>query len=66
VFPREEGPVELLYNRIFGKDREREDGTVSSGAIERSLKVVQPLVQRLETVLDNPGVLTMPPLGPIR
>jgi protease-4 len=66
VFPREEGPVELLYNRIFGKDRERDDGTVSSGTIERSLKAVQPLIQRLETVLDSPGVLTMPPLGPIR
>ncbi len=66
VFPREEGPVELLYNRIFGNDREREDGTVSSGAIDRSLKVVQPLLQRLETVLDSPGVLTMPPLGLFR
>ena len=66
VFPREEGPAELLYNRIFGKDREREDGTISSGAIERSLKTVQPLLQRLETVLDSPGLLTMPPLGPMR
>jgi hypothetical protein len=30
------------------------------------LKAVQPLLQRLEAVLDSPGVLTMPPLGPIR
>jgi protease-4 len=64
VFPREEGPVELLYNRLAGK--EREDGSVSSSSIERSLKAVQPLLDRLEMVLDNPGVLMMPPIGPVR
>jgi protease-4 len=63
VFPREETLPELIYNRLTGKDREREDGTVSSGAIERSLKTIQPLLQRLETLLDTPGVLTMPPIG---
>ena len=66
VFPREEVPAELLYNRLTGKDRERDDGTVSSGSIEHSLKAVQPFLQRLEAVLDAPGVLTMPPLGPPR
>jgi protease IV len=65
VFPREEGPAELLYNRLTGKDRERDEGTVSSGSIEHSLKTLQPLLQRLEAILD-PGVLTMPPLGPMR
>ena len=38
----------------------------SSGSIERSLKAAQPLLQRLETMLDNSGVLTMPPIGPVR
>jgi protease-4 len=66
VFPREESLPELIYNRISGKDRDREDGTVSSGSLERSLKAVQPLLQRLEAILDTPGVLTMPPLGPVR
>jgi protease-4 len=66
VFPREETLPELIYNRLSGKEREREDGSISSGAIERSLKAVQPLLQRLETILDTPGVLTMPPLGPVR
>ena len=66
VFPHEEGLPELLYNRLFGKDRDREDGTVSSGSIERSLKAVQPILQRLEAILDTPGVLTMPPIGPVR
>jgi protease-4 len=66
VFPREEGLPELLYNRFFGKDRDREDETGGSGVFDRSLKAVQPLLQRLEAVLDTPGVLTMPPLGPMR
>jgi len=61
VFPREETLPELIYNRLTGK--EREDGSVTSGAIERSLKAVQPLLQRLETLLDTPGVLTMPRIG---
>ncbi|HEU0156873.1 MAG TPA: signal peptide peptidase SppA, partial [Stellaceae bacterium] len=32
VFPREEGPAELLYDRLFGRDREHEGGTVGSGS----------------------------------
>jgi len=66
VFPREETLPELLYNRLSGADRERDAGGISSTAIEHSLKTMQPLLQRLETVLDSPGILTMPPLGPIR
>ena len=66
VFPREETLPELLYNRLTGADRERDAGGISSTSIEHSLKAVQPLLQRLEAVLDSPGVLTMPPLGPIR
>jgi len=65
VFPREKGLAELLYDRLTGKDRESEDGIVSSGSIERSLEAMQPLLQRLEAILDSPGVLMMPPLGPI-
>jgi protease-4 len=65
VFPREKGPAELLYDRLTGKDRESEDGIASSGSIEHSLKAMQPLLQRLEAILDRPGVLMMPPLGPI-
>src|SRR5262249_60112384 len=44
VFPREETLPELVYDRLSGKDREREDGSVGSGSIERSLKAVQPLL----------------------
>jgi len=63
VFPREETLPELLYNRLSGKDREREDGSVTSGSIERSLKAAQPLLRRLEMLLDAPGVLMMPSIG---
>jgi protease-4 len=65
VFPREKGVVELLYDRLTGKDRESEDGIASSGSIEHTLKAMQPLLQRFETILDSPVVLMMPPLGPI-
>jgi protease-4 len=66
VFPREETLPELLYNRLTGADRERDEGGISSTSIEHSLKAVQPLLQRLEAVLDSPGVLTMRPFAPIR
>jgi protease IV len=65
VFPREKTLPELLYDHVTGKDRERDDGTISSGSLERSLRAVQPLLQRLEAILDS-GVLAMPPLGPVR
>ena len=54
----------MLYDRLFGKDRD--EGGATSGAIGHSLKAVQPLLQRLEVLLDTPGVLTMPPIGPVR
>ena len=66
VFPREKGLAEILYDRLGGKDRESEDDSVSSGSIEHSLRAIQPLLQRLEAILDSPGVLTMPPIGPPR
>jgi protease IV len=65
VFPREETLPELLYKRLAGKDHDRDDGA-TSGAIERSLKALQPLMQNLQSLLDTPGVLTMPPIGEMR
>jgi protease-4 len=65
VFPREKETIEIIFDRLLGK--ERDDGSsASSGSIERSLKAVQPLIQRLQMLLDNSGVLTMPAIGPIR
>jgi protease IV len=65
VFPREKSLPELIYDRLTGKN-EGEDGSSGSGSLERSLKAVQPVLQRLEVLLDSPGVLTMPPIGPVR
>ena len=61
VFPREEGPVQLLYNRLTGK--EREDDTLGITSLGRAIEAAQPLLQRIEAALDSPGILTMPPIG---
>jgi protease IV len=61
VFPREEGLAQLLYNRLAGK--EGEDNDIGVTSLGRAIDAVQPLLQRLETLLDTPGVLTMPPIG---
>jgi protease IV len=64
VFPSEKDPFESIYERLFGK--EAEDGGASSGTIERSLKTLEPLLQRLDGLRDGPGVLMMPAIGPLR
>jgi len=66
VFPPEKEAFEIIVDRLLGKQRDDEDSSASSGSIERSLKAVQPLLQRLQTLLDNSGVLTMPAIGPVR
>src|SRR5271169_5396407 len=66
VFPREKEAFEIVFDRLFGKEAEGEPCSASSGSVERSLKAAQPLLQRLETMLDNSGVLTMPAIGPVR
>src|SRR5271169_318654 len=66
VFPREKEAFEIVFDRLFGKEAEGEPCSASSGSVERSLRAAQPLLQRLETLLDNSGVLTMPVIGPVR
>jgi protease-4 len=66
VFPREKEALEIVFDRLFGKEGEGEPGSANSGSIERSLKAVQPLLQRLQMLLDNSGTLTMPAIGPVR
>jgi protease-4 len=65
VFPRQKEALEVIFDRLLGKERDDDSGA-SSGSIERSLKAVQPLMQRLQTLLDNSSVLTMPAIGPVR
>jgi protease IV len=66
VFPREKEAFEIVFDRLFGKEGEAEPGSANSGSIEHSLKAVQPLLLRLQMLLDNSGTLTMPTIGPVR
>jgi protease IV len=66
VFPREKEPFEIVFDRLVGKERDGDEPGVSSRSIERSLRAAQPLLQRLETLLDNSAVLMMPAIGPVR
>jgi protease IV len=66
VFPREKEALEIVFDRLFGKEGEGEPGSASSGSIEHSLKAVQPLLLRLQMLLGNSGALTMPAIGPVR
>jgi protease-4 len=66
AFPAEKDPFESIYERLFAGNRDGEEGGVSSGSIERSLKTLEPLLQRLDALRDSPGVLIMPAIGPIR
>jgi protease-4 len=60
VFPREEGLLELVYNRLRGRERE----AAGTSAIERGIEAVQPLLRRLDLLLrEEPGLLTMPAIG---
>ncbi|MBV8088697.1 MAG: hypothetical protein JO139_03850, partial [Alphaproteobacteria bacterium] len=61
VFPRQKEPLELIYDRLTGKDTD--EGTAASGAIERSLKTVGPLMQRLDALFDSPVLLMMPEIA---
>ncbi len=60
VFPREEGPAELIYNRLLGRKRE---AGADMGSIGRALEAAQPVLQRLQTLLDDSSPLTMPPIS---
>jgi protease IV len=68
VFPREKSLTELLFDRVL--ERETESGTASSGASARAWSALaalaSPLDALLGSVLNNPGVLRMRPLGEIR
>jgi len=66
VFPREKEPYEIVFDRLLGKHRDDDERDVGASSIERSLRAAQPLIQRLQTLIDNSAVLTMPAIAPIR
>jgi protease IV len=66
VFPAEKDPFEVIYDRVFGKEHDGDGAGTSTGSVARSLKMLQPGLQRLEAMLGDSGVLTMPLIGPVR
>ncbi len=64
VFPREKSTIEAIYDRLFNKDR---DGDAASpAAIQRMTAGMARLLSGVATLVGDPGVLRMPPLGEIR
>jgi protease-4 len=61
VFPREEGLLQFLYDRLTGK--EREENGIGVTALGRAVEIAQPLLQRIQAVLDGSGLLVMSPFG---
>jgi protease-4 len=66
VFPREKETFEIVFDRLFGKNHDGDLDSASSGSIKHSLSAIQPLLQHLQTLLDNSAALTMPVIGPVR
>src|SRR5215472_1519429 len=69
TFPREKSFTEIMFDRLL--DRERDgDSAAPSGALARAWTALAALTSPLEAlwggVLEDPGVLRMPPLGEIR
>ena len=61
VFPREEGLVKFLYDRLTGQ--ERADDDIGVTALGRAIEAAQPILQRIEALVDDTGILMMPPVG---
>jgi len=59
LFPREKPPIELLYDRLTGKQRR----SAGLGAFGRAIEAVEPLLLRVEALVAPAGMLSMPPIG---
>src|SRR5579884_3986573 len=59
VYPKRKSLFEILYDRLSGQRGESGEGAV---ALLRALKLL-PSLRRLAVLIDDPGVLTMPPIG---
>ena len=59
LFPREKPPIELLYDRLTGKQRR----STGFGAFGRAIESVEPLLLRIDALIEPPGALSMPPIG---
>ena len=63
VFPREKGTIEAIYDRLFNADRESDAAFTAAQGLAGSMAN---LLADIETLVRDPGVLRMPPLGEIR
>ncbi len=61
VFPREQSLADYLYERVTGK--EREDDNIGVTALGRVIEAAQPMLERIQALLDDTGILIMPPVG---
>lgn len=66
VFPREKSAVELIFDRLFERDRDGDSAGAPPGALDRAWTALSALSSPLDILLGDPGVLRMPPLGDIR
>jgi protease-4 len=64
VFPREKGTVEAIYDRLFNDDRDGD--TASAAAVRGTVADMARLLAGIATMVGDPGMLHMPPLGEIR
>jgi protease-4 len=63
VYPPPQGPVEFVFDRLFGRRREEGGGP---GVVGRAIAAAAPLIERLDALLDGPVAALMPALGPFR
>jgi protease IV len=61
VFPRQQGIVEYLYERLTGTQHDDNDTGVS--ALGQVFEAAQPLVEQAAAALDNSNILLMPPFA---
>jgi protease IV len=68
TFPHQKSTAEILFDRLL--ERERDSDAAPSGALGRAWTALAALTSPLDLllggVLEDPGVLRMPPLGEIR
>jgi protease-4 len=63
VYPQPQAPLVFVYRRLTGRRRE---GAGGAGAIGRAIAAVEPLLERLDALIDGPVLALMPPLDPAR
>jgi protease-4 len=64
VFPREKSAFELIYNRLF--DVERDNDAAAPAAAQGIAAGIARLLSGVATLVGDPGLLHMPPIGEIR